>query len=186
MWTHSNCGKHPRSRSVPQNFQSYPKHVKVDRHFKGKHMTTLRLWPFIRDFLYESLFWLFFSVLLALSHVWIGVLVYRLQGVPFDQLYLQNVKNGSLLGFTIVLMASAWGHYFKVAERDRWTSLYCTFVGVLGIGSAVVAYSLLLSSAITGGPVDFDLLSNMSLALGATAILYGFILNLRANMARGT
>lgn len=139
-----------------------------------------RFLRFLGGFARESLYWIFFSVVISLIHFWVSFLVSMLSHYP-----LQLLVNDTLFVFSIVLMATSFGAYYQRVDRKQleWISLCCIIVGSLGIGVSIILCTLSIISPIVGEQhFSAETLYYTSKMLSVYALAYGFFLNTVINL----
>ena len=130
---------------------------------------------FLNDFIRESLYWMFFSVVCSLVYVWICFLVSKSTGYP-----LYELAKDALFIFSIITIATSFGDYYRRAERKQheWISFYCIAGGLVGIITSIALCTIsIISSVAEKQYISAESLYYASKMLTVYAIVYGFILN---------
>ena len=135
------------------------------------------------DIAYDTAIWLFFSVVLGLLELWVGLLILAFNGDTVY--YFRTLQGGSLVVFSSALSASSFGIYTLRVERRRyrWRSLVAISAGVLLLVGSLVIYMLIVNvpnHLFTATPGSNIRMWSYGIALAA--VFYSLFTNIMVNL----
>ena len=120
--------------------------------------------------------WLLFSVIIALAHLLIAIIVFPLHK---EKIQLKKIlRDGSLLFFTMSLTAASYGDFLAnekgTPNLTRDQLVFCAALLILLISTVV--YAIIIKDRFIGSNakrISSDFVSSFSIAISFVAILYG-------------
>jgi hypothetical protein len=125
-------------------------------------------------FLHEFLYWVLFSLVLALAQLWLIPLGYYLYDRPLKM--VEVIGNGSLLFFATTTVSRSAGEYFKKVKSHHPTAkLICIAMLLLIILPSVFAYALEIATRLGGVgtlALSAEKVTRLSLGLAAAGAIF--------------